>query len=274
MKEDILITGAGGMVGSYFSVGTRLDRTALDVANLSAVVDACRAVKPSTIVHLAAYNDLAAAEQDATQAYMVNAVGTFNMALAAREVGAKLVYVSTSGVFDGIKKEPYAEGDTPNPVNAYGRTKYLGELAVKGVLEDFIVVRTSWVFGGGPSRDKKFVGKMLARPGHQEPFRAVSDRRGSPTYAKDLAAAILKLIEEDRRGVVHVGGAPATRYDVAKEVATLAGLTAPVEPALAADFPSVYQSGENESMEVGIRMRPWQEGLAEYINTEWKTGRN
>lgn len=273
MKENILITGAGGMVGSYFDSGIRLDRTALDITNLAAVREACRAAKPSATVHLAAYNDLAAAEADPTQAYMVNTVGTFNMALAAREVGAKLVYVSTSGVFDGTKKEPYVESDTPNPVNAYGRTKYLGELAVKGVLEDYLIVRTSWVFGGGPLRDKKFVGKMLRQQGN-EPFRATTDRRGSPTYAKDLAAAILKFIEEDRRGIVHAGGAAATRFDVAREVAAIAGLGAPVEPALAADFPSVYQSGENESMEPSTYMRPWQEGLAEYIKTEWKMGGN
>lgn len=268
-KEKVLITGAGGMVGSYISYGVRADKEELDVTKLEDVLRVCKELRPEVIIHLAAYNDLAAAEQDPAPAYMVNAVGTFNMALAAREVGALLVYVSTSGVFDGTKGTPYVETDTPNPVNVYGRTKYLGELAVQGVLRDFLIVRTSWVFGGGPGRDKKFAGKLLAeRP---QSVRAVTDRRGSPTYAKDLVHAIEVLIEEGRRGIVHVGGGVATRFDVAQAVVAAAQFPAEVLPAHAADFSSAYESGPNESMEQSAYVRPWEEGLAEYIRAEWTT---
>lgn len=267
--EDTLITGSGGMVGSYFDYGTRMDRRTLDVTDLQAVKRTCAAVKPKTIIHLAAFNDLSTAETDPARAYMVNAVGTFHVAIAAREVGAALVYVSTSGVFDGAKKGPYTEQDIPNPVNSYGRTKYLGELAVKGVLDNFLIVRTSWVFGGGPSRDKKFVGKILTQR-EVSSIRAVTDRCGSPTYAKDLAFAIRTLVEKGERGILHLGGGTATRFEVAQEVAAIAGLSAKVEQALSSDFPAAYVSGPNESMEQSPYMRPWREGLAEYIRTEWK----
>ena len=266
-KENVLITGSDGMVGSYFNYGIRLGKQELDVTDVHAVLAACREHKPEAIVHLAAYNDLATAETDPTNAYVVNAAGTYHLALAAREIDAKLVYVSTSGVFDGTKKDPYIESDTPNPINNYGHSKYLGELAVLKMLENFIIARTSWVFGGGPEKDKKFVGKLLReRPSN---IRAVTDRRGSPTYAKDLVDAITRLIQEDFKGITHLCGGEATRFDVAKEVVSLAGISAELVLAKAAEFAGAYQSGENESMVRHSYMRSWEEGLAEYVRAEW-----
>ncbi len=267
-REKILITGADGMVGSYIDFGIRASQAQLDVTSLSSVMAACKKYMPKVIVHLAAATNLVRCEQEPAYAYTVNTVGTYNIALAARAVGAKLIYVSTSGVFDGTKAEPYTEEDTPNPVNVYGHSKYLGELAVQGVMENFLIVRTSWVFGGGKEKDKKFVGKILMQKDAAE-ISAVADKRGSPTYAKDLARAIAMLIEEDRRGICHVGGEPATRYDIAKEIVSITNSSAKVVPAVSADFPSAYATGCNESMVISVPMRPWQEALREYIQTEW-----
>lgn len=255
------------MIGSYLAGGIRTNRESLDVSNLESVLRVCKQEKPEAIIHLAAFNDLAAAERDPAPAYLVNAVGTYHMALAAREVGAKLLYVSTSGVFDGTKEGPYLPSDTPNPVNVYGHTKYLGELAVQGTLTDFLIVRTSWVFGGGQEKDKKFVGKLLREK--PSSVRAVGNRHGSPTYAKDFAEALWALLEKGECGIVHVGGGIATRFEVAQEVAKfLPGMQ--VEEARAEDFPAAYQSGPNESMEESPLMRPWREGLADYVYLEWK----
>jgi len=267
--KNVLITGSGGMVGNYINFGTRLSHEELDVTDLKAVMTAFNTYKPSVVIHLAAATDLVRCEREPAYAYLINTVGTYNVALAVRKSGVKLVYVSTSGVFDGTKKNPYTESDAPNPLNIYGHSKYLGELAVCGILDNFLIVRTSWVFGGGKDKDKKFVGKILRQSGEME-IRAVADRRGSPTYAKDLVKAVQSLIKENARGIVHLGGGEATRYDVAYEALALMGSRAKVVPVTAADFTSSYQSGENESMPRSPLMRPWREALKEYIETEWQ----
>lgn len=266
--KDVLITGSEGMVGGYMNFGIRLTHKELDVTDLRAVTDALMTHKPRAVIHLAAATDLVRCEQDPSYAYAVNAVGTYHVALASRAVGARLIHVSTSGVFDGLKKEPYTENDAPNPVNVFGHSKYLAELAVRGILDNFLIVRTSWVFGGGRERDKKFVGKILRQREAAE-VRAVADRRGSPTYAKDLAAALGTLADGDARGITHLSGGEATRYDVAREALSLAGSHAKVVAATSADFASNYTSGENESMIRSPLIRPWKESLKEYVETEW-----
>lgn len=267
-REKILITGGDGVVGSYIDFGIRTDIATLDSTDPAKVMAMCKEHMPAVIVHLAAATDLARCEKEPAYAYLVNTAGTYHMALAARAVGARLIYVSTSGVFDGTKTEPYLPEDMPNPVNIYGHSKYLGELAVAGVLTDYLIVRTSWIFGGGKQKDSKFVGKILAQAGAKE-VRAVTDKRGSPTYAKDLSRALKTLIEEGTRGVVHMGGGTATRFDVAREALALVGSKAVVIPAVSSDFPGAYDSGANESMPLSPLMRPWQEALKEYIETEW-----
>ena len=268
-KQEILITGGDGVVGSYIDYGTRLSRSVLDVTDLVAVREICRKQMPKVIIHLAAATDLVRCEKEPAYAYLVNAVGTYHVALVAREIGAKLIYVSTSGVFDGSKVGPYVEKDAPNPVNTYGHSKYLGELAVVGLLSNYLIARTSWVFGGGRERDTKFVGKIMSQLQSPE-IKVVTDKQGSPTYAKDLARAIQKLMEEDRQGIVHLGGGLATRFEVAKEIISITGSASSILPAVSNDFSSVYASGENESMELSTYMRPWEESLREYIETEWQ----
>lgn len=266
--EHTLITGGDGVVGSYIDFGTRLGHTELDVTDLASIRAACKKYRPETIIHLAAATDLARCEAEPAYAYAVNAMGTYHVALVAREIGAKLIYVSTSGVFDGAKSQPYEPADIPNPVNVYGHSKYLGELAARGVLDDALVVRTAWVFGGGKEKDTKFVGKILAQAGGRE-VKVVNDRRGSPTYAKDLARALKTLVGQNASGIVHVGGGVATREELAKEALSLARSSAAVVPVRTADFTSVYASGENESMPTSPLVRPWRDALREYIETEW-----
>lgn len=269
--QDVLITGGDGMVGSYIDFGTRLSHAELDVTDLVAVTKAVTTYKPRTIIHLAATTDLVRSEQDPPYAYAVNAIGTYHVALASRAIGAKLVYVSTSGVFDGTKSEPYTEEDTPNPINVYGHSKYLGELAVHGILTNFLIVRTAWIFGGGRERDKKFVGKLIGQLGGAE-VKAVTDKLGSPTYTKDLVAGIRRLLDEDATGIYHMGNAgTASRFDIAREIVSCMGAKTRVVPALSSDFPLAYTSGANESMASKVSyMRPWQAALKEYIGAEWR----
>src|SRR3989344_3085180 len=265
-----LITGSDGMVGSYIDFGIRTNRDSLDVTNLSNVMSMCTEHMPRVIIHLAAATDLARCQQDPAYAYTVNSVGTYNLALAARRIGAKLVYISTFAVFDGTKKEPYTETDIPNPLNIYGHSKYLGELAASGILDDFLLVRASWIFGGGKDKDIKFVGKILKQLDKDE-IKIITDKRGSPTYAKDLVASIRQLIVENKKGIYNVGNVgSATRYDIANEIKSIMGAQTKIVPITSADFPLVYPIGANEGMVSRVPIRSWQEALREYIETEWK----
>ncbi len=267
--ETILITGGEGVLGSYFDFGIRMGKKELDITDLDAVLKVCAEKKPEVIVHTAALTDLSVCEANPEKAYVVNAVGTYNIALGARAVGAKVVYVSTSDVFDGTGNEPYAEGDTPSPVSVYGHSKYLGELAVASIVKDHLIVRLSWMFGGGPTKDSKFVGKILRQQNTPE-IRAVNDKRGSPSWGKDVAKSIQMLIDQNESGIHHLGGGVATRYEMAQEIVSLAGWNTKVVPVDSSEFVSTYPIGTNTSMSSSVPQRPWKESLAQYIESEWK----
>lgn len=268
--NEIFITGGDGALGSACDFGTKLSRNELDVTDVNAVLKMCSEQKPKVIVHCAALTDLVKCEQHPEEAYRVNAAGTYHMALGARSVGAKLIYVSTSDVFEGTKKKPYETDDVPNPTTVYGRSKHLGELAIQGLLDDYVIMRISWMFGGGKERDNKFVGKLL-RQGAVGDIRATTDKRASPSWSRDVAKAIQTLIREDKRGIYHVGGGVATKFDIAQELVAITGWNRKVLPVHSSEFPSPYIIGDNESMPLSPLVRPWKEALKEYIETEWKS---
>lgn len=266
--KNVLVTGGDGAFGSYCDFGMRVGKDKLDITDLNAVLKMCADRKPKVVVHCAALTDLSYCEKNPDKAYLVNAVGTYNVALAAREMGAKLVYISTSDVFKGDKEGPYEVTDMPSPTTVYGHSKYLGELAVRSLLDDYVIMRISWMFGGGQERDNKFVGKLL-RQGAVPEIRATTDKKASPAWGKDVAGAIEKLIEEDGHGIYHVGGGVATKYDIAQELISITGWGTKVAPAVSSEFPSTYQIGKNESMPPSPLVRPWRDSLKEYIEAEW-----
>ncbi|MEK9150715.1 MAG: dTDP-4-dehydrorhamnose reductase [Patescibacteria group bacterium] len=274
MKIDfskVLITGAGGMVGSYADFGVKTDRRSLDVTDLKEVLKVCREHKPQVIIHLAAETDVDRCERDPEYAYMVNGIGAYHMALAAKESGAKLVYVSTAGIFDGAKEKSYMEEDEANPQNYYGRSKHLGELAVKGILKNYIIARVCWMFGGGPQKDQKFVAKIIRQFDKGE-IKAVDDQIGSPTFGKDLMGAVKKLIEQDAVGVFNLANkGVCSRYEFAREIVNILNPEIKVTPAKMVDFnldaPRTFNEGLISKVDL---MRPWQEALKEYLETEWE----
>lgn len=271
--DKVLVTGAGGLVGHYLRFGLRPSRDELDVTNLSQVEAVVRRLKPKAILHLAALTDMAKCEEDKDLAYGINAVGTYNVALAAREVGAKLVYVSTNAVFDGNQDRAYSPGDAPHPANVYGHSKYLGELAILGMSARNLVVRSSWIFGGGPKQDKKFVGKVIPKFLAGDPISAVNDVRGTPTYGKDLAAALREVVKSGVSGVIHVtNGGDASRYDMALVIKESLLSRSEVSGAPLKSFGYTGNALRNEMLDSGeYKLRPWPEALKEYLETEWKT---
>jgi dTDP-4-dehydrorhamnose reductase len=271
--SKVLTTGSSGMVGSYVDFGIRLDHKSLDVTNMNETVSVIRKYKPKVIIHLAAETDTDRCEKNPQLAYLVNTIGAYNVALAAKDVGAKMIYISTSAVFDGSKNKPYEETDKPNPQSYYAHSKFLGEVAVKSVLQDYLIIRVCWVFGGGPTRDQKFVAKIIKQTDSPS-IKIVTGKVGSPTYGKDLVGALKKMIVGNKKGVFHMPnkGAPS-RFTVAKEIVKLTNSKTEVTE-VGQDFfnkSDSYKRLDNESMKNKTSfMRPWQEALKEYINSEWK----
>ena len=268
-----LITGGSGMVGSYIDFGIKTDRGNLDVTDQDAVMAAVKKHKPKVIIHLAALTDLDIAEKNPTLAYHINTVGTYNVALAARAYKAKLVYISSTGVFDGTKKTPYTEKDIANPKNYYGHSKYAGELIIQSLLKDYIIARACWMFGGGPSQDKKFIAKIVRQLAQKDitEIKALNDVHGSPTYGKDLAAALKKLIAKNAKGVFHLTNkGTCSRFDVAKIIVETLKPSVKVLGVTGDYFNLPAKRVTNESAVSRVNlMRPWQQALREYLLTEW-----
>ena len=269
--EQVLSTGASGMIGSYVDFGIRTDHATLDILDEDAVMTFVKKHKPRAIIHLAGATDMVKTEQDPLYAYELNVRGTYNVARAARAVGATMILASSSRVFDGHKTGPYTEDDAPNPQTHYGRTKYISELIVASLAERYIIARTAWVFGGGPESDNKFYGKLLKQLQSGEEVAALDDVCGSPTYGKDFIAAIKALLEKGEHGTFHIANAGvATRYDLAQAMAAHMRRGAKVRAVDRSFFPSAASLPANESISSKrVTLRPWEEALAEYVKDEW-----
>lgn len=230
-------------------------------------------VRPDVVINCAAFTRVDECERQVELAMSVNGDGPGIVAAAAREVGARVVHISTDYVFDGSKAGPYVEDDAPGPeaaLSVYGRSKLAGERAVQAVGGEWLIVRTSWVFGpAGPN----FVATILERARTHPELRVVNDQRGRPTYAPDLAGAIVALVERAASGVVHVAnGGVCTWFDLARQAVTLAGLPAQVRPCTSDEFPRPARRPANSVLDttrferiVGRPLRGWAEALGEYV---------
>ncbi len=271
--DKVLVTGGDGMVGSYVDFGIKTNRRSLDITDLKETLMVVEKYKPDAILNLAAETDVDRCERDPEYAYLVNSVGAYHIAYAAHKFGAKLIHVSTAGVFDGKKERPYEEDDIPNPQNYYGHSKYLGELAIQGMLDDFIIVRACWMMGGGPQKDQKFVAKIISqliKPETKE-INAVNDQIGAPTFGKDLVEAVKKLIMQNDKGIYHLANkGVVTRFEVAEKIASLVKPEVKVNQVPSSFFNLDAKRTANEAMSSKFDlMRPWDEAIEDYIKTEW-----
>jgi dTDP-4-dehydrorhamnose reductase len=225
----ILITGAGGQVGRELvelceregDDVTAADRARLDVTDRDAVLQLCAAVRPEVIVHAASWTAVDACEADPDRAHGVNALGARHVAQAAKEAGAHLLHFSTDYVFDGTKKTPYDESDSPNPLSVYGRSKWAGEKEVAEGIDDATVIRISWVCGRyGNNMVKTLL--RLAADGIDPKF--VDDQIGQPTIVGDLVPLVRRFAVERRPGLFHVTNQGAVSwYEFARATFAAAG---------------------------------------------------
>lgn len=242
-ESRVLITGCGGMLGEgvykQFAgkctvLATDIDLNEewlelLDVRKKSDVMQTIEAFQPDYIVHLAALTDMEFCEQNFENSYQTNTESVLFLSEEARKRDIPFCYISTAGIFDG-EKEVYHEHDHPHPLSVYGKSKYFGELIAKSVPKS-VVIRAGWMMGGGPTKDKKFINKIIKQlnEGKKELF-VVSDKHGTPCYTYDLAGSIYHLLDNEHYGLYH--GAcegSGSRYDVAKYLLELLGLTGDVK---------------------------------------------
>lgn len=272
----ILITGAGGQLGSELQqVLAKEDLLAWDHPEfdlLSAdVEDRVRLASPDVVIHAAAYTDVDGAEGDQARAMAVNAKGTERVARGAAAAKARLIYLSTDYVFDGEKPSPYVESDQPRPLSMYGRSKLEGERHALACCENTLVVRTSWLYG---ATGKNFV-KTIARLAAEKPeLRVVSDQRGSPTYAWDLALALKKILSVDVRGIAHATGSGACSWhEFASAIVKSIGLSTPVVPITTTEAGRLAPRPKNSVLantvlaRHGITLPPWQESLERFLSS-------
>jgi dTDP-4-dehydrorhamnose reductase len=198
MRPSILLTGRAGQLGSELNrllpnLGEVIapGRSELDLCDPQQIRETMRNTKPHVVVNAAAYTAVDAAEADQANALAVNAEAPRLLALEAKKLGALIVHFSTDYVFDGSKKAPYAETDSPNPLNAYGRTKLAGEQAIRDSRAAHFIFRTSWVYS---TRGRNFLLTILRLAAEREELRIVDDQVGSPTCAVDLAEATVKVL--------------------------------------------------------------------------------
>lgn len=286
--ERILVTGAAGQLGGYLlrrldesgyaatglgrGEAPGVDRVA-DIRDRTQVADALDQTQPGAIIHGAAYTDVDGCERDPELADAINRVGSENVATLAAERGIRVIGVGTDFVFSGSGGAPYTEDAAPDPISVYGASKLAGEQAILSADSRFAVARTAWVYGGRGKHFPRTVLTMLARHGRME---VVDDEIGSPTFAGDLAEALVALLPHRPSGILHLTNeGAASRFELARRVAVEAGQDAdrivPVSTEaflakypLPARRPADSTLANTRAAAMGIRLPPWAVAVARY----------
>lgn len=240
-----------------------------DLSTPGGAAAAIEAHRPDMVIHTAAWTDVDGCERDPARAWRMNALATRLVAGACRRLGARLVYISTDYVFDGVLGRPYAEEDPPCTINVYGETKLAGELAAATVGE-YLTVRTQWLFGPGRSN---FVEAILRKALRGEALTVVADQWGCPTYTAHLAPMIWQAALAGWRGIIHVAGrGGATWYDVAAAALEAAGVACKLVPCSLDDWPSLARRPRYAPLSLerwqevsGNMAPPWRRGVTEYV---------
>ncbi|MGC9360061.1 MAG: dTDP-4-dehydrorhamnose reductase [Anaerolineae bacterium] len=272
----IAVTGSKGQLGKAIQAlvpkGDLLpmDLPEHDITDLVHTAASIRDFRPDVVIHTAAITDVDGCERDPDLAYRVNVIGTRNVAVAALQAGCPIAYISTDYVFDGAKTSPYREYDAPNPLSVYAQTKETGERVVRHHAPAHYVVRIAWLYGQGPRNFPQTVLRLARERGQ---MTMVTDEIGSPTYAHDVAEALLQLVTMPAYGTYHLtNGGVCSRYELAQAVVELAGIEGvTIHPTenyqRLARVPKRCELKNAMAAQLGIRMRPWREALAAYVES-------
>jgi dTDP-4-dehydrorhamnose reductase len=282
----ILVTGAKGLLGTAFCKVLQKSHQVipLDIGELDVTLpDTANEISnfsPDIVCHLAAYTDVDGCEKNSDKAFRVNGLGTKNVALGAKKAGVPLLYLSTDYLFDGKKKEPYREDDQPNPLNVYGKSKLEGEKTLTEVLQEYYIVRSSWLYGEG---GRNFVRTILRLSGERKVLEVVDDQVGTPTYTKDLSEGLKRLIERRSSGdtapfgVYHItNSGSCSWYDFAAEILEISGVDdCRLERTNSENFPrpagrppySVLDNGNFKNFS-GFSLRSWKDAVNDFLKNQ------
>ncbi len=280
VMEELSRRGHNGVGADRANSEAEFEHVILDITDKEAVARVIAEVKPEAVVHCAAWTNVDAAEdpENLSTVRAVNVDGTENLAKACREVGAKMVYISTDYVFDGSGERPW-EPDDKNyaPINVYGQSKLDGELKVAENLEKYFIVRIAWVFG---RNGKNFVKTMLEVGKKHDVVKVVDDQIGTPTYTVDLARLLVDMIETEKYGYYHATneGGYISWADFTEEIYRQAGINTKVERVSTAEYEKIAgktvakrpfnsRLDKTKLVEFGFTPLPtWQDALSHYLN--------
>ena len=275
----ILVLGAGGMLAAavesmlspVFGV-TALSKEQLDITKRDAVIKAIDSIKPNVLINTAAYTNADECEKNREIAMQTNGTAVGYLAQAAQAIGARIIHISTDYIFDGEKQGQYSEDDNPNPLSVYGQSKLMGEQELMRFTDNYLIIRTQWMFG---ENRNNFVSAIIKLAREKDEVIVVDDQFGSPTYTKDVAGIIKWFVEHDQvKGqVFHFSNEGiVSRFGFAREILKLAGIKTRLVPVDTSAFPRPAQRPHNTALDkakikrvTGASIRPWQEALYEYM---------
>ena len=277
----VFVTGCKGQLGRALATAlgenelAGCDLPELDITDRQAIGAAIAEFAPEVVIHAAAWTDVDGCARDPEKAYLINSIGTQNVALACAAGEASMVYISTNEVFDGKATEPYREWDAVHPGNSYARSKVAGEWYVQNLLTRFYIARTAWLYAPG-GRNFSNPHRIIELADERGALKVVTDEVGNPTNALDLAAAVGALIQTRAYGVYHLVNAGYTsRYDYVREVLRLGGREhVAVDPISLDDFqrpstpPRFAPLANTAAAALGIELRPWQEAVTDFLQRE------
>ena len=278
-KNKILLIGANGQLGSdlvkileNIVPITHKDLEICDTKQLKLVVEKHN---PQTIINTSAFHKVDLCEDEAEKSFQVNAYAVRDLALICKEMNILLVHFSTDYIFDGRKNTPYIEDDSPNPLNVYGVSKLAGEYFIRNILNRFLIIRTSGLYGSAGSSGKggNFIETMLRLAREEKPIKVVNDQVLTPTYTKDLAENIKDLLNSQELGIFHItNNGHCSWFEFAEEIFKLADFKPDLAPTTTEDFGAkalrpAYSVLENHRLkEVGLdNMSQWRDALERYM---------
>lgn len=274
----VLVTGVGGQLG--YDVMKELkkreidccgaDRAEFDITDFQATKDFITAYMPDAVIHCSAYTAVDKAEEEIELCRAVNAEGTENIAKVCKDIDAKMVYISTDYVFPGTGEHFYEPDDSTAPCNVYGETKLEGELAVKGLLEKYFIVRISWVFG---INGNNFIKTMLKLGISRKELSVVADQVGSPTYTADLAILLVDMVLTEKYGIYHATNEGICSWaDFAEKIFAAAGLAVKVNHITSEEYPTKATRPKNSRMSKNKlvkngfnRLPSWEDAVERYV---------
>lgn len=278
--KKVLVTGAKGQLGYdvFKELQSRdiecigVDIEDFDITDEEATIEFIKNYYPDVVIHCAGYTLVDSAEDNRDICMSVNYAGTKNIVMSCKETNSKLIYITTDYIFDGAKTLPYEVNDEANPLNVYGLSKYLGEKLIQKEIDNYFIVRVSWMFGHSQNN---FVEAMIRLGKEKDKINVIDDQMGSPTYTCDVADLIIRMGMTEKYGVYHATNEGFCSWaEFAKEIMKKAELKCEINPVHSDEYESKARRPKNSRLSKqsllvnGFTLLPsWEDALYRYIKS-------